>query len=70
MPPHPAFKGGSNYATTGTHRFDRVTVNVTAVPEPESCALMPAGAPSACWSPAAAPDPGGHHRPAIRACGR
>lgn len=34
---------GSSYATTGTNRFDMVTVNVTAVPEPESYALMLAG---------------------------
>lgn len=35
---------GSNYATTGTWRFDMVTVNaVTAVPEPETYALMLSG---------------------------
>ena len=33
----------SHYATTGSNRFDRVTVNVTAVPEPESDAAMLAG---------------------------
>lgn len=47
-PPTRRSTGGSNYATAGIHRFDRVTVNVTAVPKPESCALIPAG----------------HHRPA------
>ena len=40
---HAAATTGSNYATTGTNRFDMVTVNVTAVPERESYALMLAG---------------------------
>ncbi len=34
---------GSSHATSGTNRFDRVTVQVTAVPEPGSCALMLTG---------------------------
>ena len=40
-----ASSSGSSYATTGTWRFDMVTVagSVTAVPEPESYALMLAG---------------------------
>lgn len=40
-----ASNSGSNYAGTGTWRFDMVTVNgiTTAVPEPETYALMLAG---------------------------
>ena len=39
-----ASTSGSNYATTGTWRFDMVTVNaVTAVPEPETYAMLLAG---------------------------